>query len=113
MKKKDETLVDSRLEKIGIVPSIYHFDEDIGPFKAITIVDNNKTWKDVRKSLEVILFFVLSTVPHEKATRLRKELCERGIYGVAICDGRDSFNRQRGRTIAKGRLWKHLKRMEK
>jgi hypothetical protein len=44
---------------------------------------------------------------------LRNLAHNRHIYGVAICDRRDQFNRQRGRIIAKGRLLKHLKLIEK
>ena len=113
MKKKDEKLVDSRLAKMGIAPRIYHFDIRVEPFTAISIAVTKRTWASTRLMLDDICGNVLTTIIHEKATRMRQELRERNIYGVAICDGRDSLNRQRGRTIAKGRLWKHLKRMEK
>jgi len=49
-----------------------------------------------------------STAQYNKTTRLKKLLQEE-CGGVAICDMRDGFNRERGRIIAKGRLLKHLK----
>ncbi len=44
----------------------------------------------------------------QPATRFIQGLKGTHIYGVAICDKRDQFNRQRGRIIAKGRLLSHL-----
>lgn len=34
------------------------------------------------------------------------------LYGVAICDRRDTFSRQEGRCRAKRRLLRHLKKRE-
>jgi hypothetical protein len=113
MKKRDEQLADSRLEKMGIAPSIYHFDVPVYPFRAITIADTQWGWDVVRKMIEGIVTGPVSKVIHERSTLMMQELHDRGIYGVAICDARDQLNRQRGRTIAKGRLWKHLKRGQK
>jgi len=110
MKKKDERIADLGLKQIGVTPLIYHFESQVEPFTAITVADDILHWSSVRHSLNFILPTILPTVTHEKATRLRLELAQlRDIYGVSICDGRDQFNRQRGRTIAKGRLLKHLK----
>ncbi|AJP62042.1 hypothetical protein [ANMV-1 virus] len=109
MQRKDELLADSRLKKLGILPKIYHFDVVIEPFRGITIADAQRSWNDVRMSIEDILSTSLLAIRHERSTMMLKELHERGIYGVAICELRDQHNRQRGRTIAKGRLWKHLK----
>jgi hypothetical protein len=108
MKKKDEIKADKRLKELGATPRIYHFEAGVRPFTAITIADNVLTWDGARRVLDNILPG-LCLHSHEKATRLREELRRRYIYGVAICDQRDQLNRQRGRTIAKGRLWKYLK----
>jgi hypothetical protein len=113
MKKRDEKLVDSRLEKMGIEPRIYHFKVSVWPFRAITIATTGWSWGAVRRIIDQILANVISRFEHERSTTLLQELRNRGIYGVSICEQRDQLNRQRGRTIAKGRLWKHLKRMEK
>jgi hypothetical protein len=109
MKKKDEQLADSRLGDLGIQPKIFLFDLNIAPFRAIMIAETSETWVTIRAMLDDIFGNVLTTIIHEKATRLREELRKRGIYGVTICDIHDQFDLPRGRTIAKGRLWKHLK----
>jgi hypothetical protein len=98
------------LKQLGITPWIYHFETAVSPFTAITIAEDCFSRESVRVRLDHILSNVLPALPHEKATRLRKELAQDNIYGVAICDLRDHLNRPRGRTIAKGRLLKHLKR---
>ena len=109
MKKKDEELADSRLEELGIEPKIFLYDLNIAPFRAIIIAETRETRITIRAMLDDISSNVLTTIIHEKATRLREELRRRGIYGVAICDIRERYNLPLGRTIAKGRLWKHLK----
>ena len=108
MKKKDEKMADLGLIQLGVKPWIYHFEYRVEPFTAITIADNIMSWATVRETIDDILSTMLPCILHEKATRLRQELEQWGIYGVSICDSRDGFNRQRGRTIAKGRLLKHL-----
>ena len=110
MKKKDETLVDLRLGKLGIEPNIFLFDLNVAPFRGIMIAETSKTWLTIRGMLHDIWGNVMTTITDiEKPTRLREELRKRGIYGVAICDIHDQFDLPLGRTIAKGRLWKHLK----
>jgi hypothetical protein len=109
MKKTDEKLADLRLGELGIEPKIFLFDLNIAPFRAIMIAETCETRVTIRAMLDDILGNVLTTIIHEKATRLREELRKRGIYGVAICDIHDQFDLPRGCTIAKGRLWKHLK----
>lgn len=110
-KKKDEIDADRRLEQLGVMPRIYHFETHVEPFKAITIAEDRLTSAGVRRELDRILPHVRS-YPHEKATRLRKALREIDIYGVAICDSQEpDMNVTRGRTIAKGRLGKHLKKI--
>ena len=112
MKKRDEKMADLRLKQLGVNPQIYHFEYRVEPFTAITIADNIMSWATVRGAIDDILSTILPCILHEKATRLREELEQWGIYGVSICDRRDQLNRQRGRTIAKGRLLKHLKQKE-
>ena len=112
MKKRDERLADSRLEKMGVSPKIYLFEMPVYPFRAITIADNLRSWTDVQQIIDVILSKVFQ-VQYDRSTLMKEGLHEKGIYGVSICEQRDQLNRQRGRTIAKGRLWKHLKEMEK
>ena len=113
MKKRDEKLVDSRLEKMGIEPRIYHFEVSVWPFRMITIANTRWNWGEVRRIIDFILANVVSRFEHERSTMMLQELRNRGIYGVAICEQRDQLNRQRGRTIAKGRLWKHLQQKGK
>ena len=111
MKSKDEIEVDNEFDKLGIKPRVYHFTKPIFTFNAITIVtnDKNKSWKsiaeDIRKSLEDI-----SRYEFNQSTEFLIEMAIRDYYGIAICNKRDTFNRQRGRTIAKGRLLKHIKK---
>ena len=113
MQNKDEKMADLGLKQLGVNPQIYHFTTDVKPFTAITIAANIMAWATARRALDEILHDIIPTCPHEKATRLRLELAQQYlVYGVSICDTRDSFNRQRGRTIAKGRLLKRLKQLK-
>lgn len=96
-----------KLEQIGITPRIYHFEENVKPFTAITIAEDRLTWVGVRRELDRILPRLNKHI-YRKATHLRKALRRIDIYGVEICDSRDNSNRRRRRTIAKERFWKHL-----
>ena len=109
MKSKIEKKLDEEFEKLGIRPRIYHF-RDIPLFNAVTIaIPNNRTYEDIKN-------IILKTRRPGFYVRQHAEylLSHLGflpdIHGVAICDIRDQFNRQRGRIIAKGRLLKHLKK---
>lgn len=110
MKSKLEQKLDLEFEVMNIKPRTYHFINDVCPFNGITIVDERLTWENVRRHIFTALYFN----DDERwryffpATRMVNALHARGIYGIAICDGRDSYSRQRGRIIAKGRLLKHL-----
>lgn len=108
MKKKDEREADLGLKQLGVTPRIYYFETAVSPFTAIIIAEDCFSRESVRARLDHVLSNVLPALLHEKATRLRKELAQENIYGVAICDQRDTLYRQRGRTIAKGRLLKHI-----
>lgn len=110
MKKKDERNADLGLKQLGVIPRIYHFETHVEPFTAITIAEDILTLAGVRRELDIIIYQDLPFFTYEKATRCREKLRKKGIWGVAICDQRDPLNRRRGRTIAKGRLLKHIRR---
>lgn len=107
--KKDELKADHALKQLGVTARAFYFFENVRPFYAVTIVDADLARSALRSELDRIF----SGRPFEgivgPATLLRKELRDRGIYGVAICNYHDIFSYQRGRTIAKGRLGKYLK----
>ena len=134
MKSKPEIKLDEEFERLGIKPRIYHFTERVVSFNAITIVTQfditwDRMWELVKESvLGKRKQYSEKTIGEEeekptlhkadqsdttsifnRATRLLQNLAAISFYGVAICDKRDQFNRQRGRIIAKGRLLKHLK----
>lgn len=50
---------------------------------------------------------------HNRATQFLQRMRKENFYGISVCDKRDTFNRQRGRIIAKGRFLKYLKKKEK
>jgi hypothetical protein len=64
---------------------------------------------DAEFEREVLDQYIFGFPTSPLASEALKMLRKLGIYGVTICDRRDTFNRQRGRIIAKGRLLKHLK----
>jgi len=110
MKNKIEPKLNAALKELGIEARVYHFREDVEPFTAVTVVEDRLTWLGVRRELDKYFH-------HPKraewlflsATHLLVQLRREDIYGVAIYDKRDQFNRQRGRIIAKGRFLKHFK----
>lgn len=112
MKKRDEMKADLGLKQLEINLGIYHFQTGVTPFTAITIVDNEKSWADIKSILDNIKskinwdteMFYFSTVQY-----FYEMLHENHIYGFALCSRDEYFNRQLGRTIAKGRLLKYLK----
>ena len=111
MKSKLEIDLDKEFYKVGIKLRIFHYTEDVRPFRAITMINiNRELWEDTRRTLDILFHreridaFVLYP-----AARLLRALRLMNIYGVSICDKQDQFNRQRGRIIAKGRLLKHIK----
>lgn len=115
MKSKVEIKLDNEFEKLDIKPKIYHFTEHVKPFTAITIVTADKqSWKDIRKMISIAFE---TEQPWLRgylcpATRFINRFAFWNIHGVAICNERDIFNRQRGRIIAKGRLLKYIKENE-
>ena len=121
MKSKVEERLDIEFEKLGVKPHVYHFTDDVEPFNAITIVDDcdvpvggsKKSWSSKRRVIDNVFereyLWMQMGCP---ATRFIQGLKMSHIYGVAICDKRDQFNRQRGRIIAKGRLLYHFQGRE-
>ena len=110
-RKSAEKILDREFKKMGVKPRIYHFRK-VYPFNCVTIAieDTRYNWNDLSESI-VEFTDMLGFNP---ATHLLKRLKEfRDIYGVAICDRRDQFNRQEGRNRAKGRLLGHLIRKRK
>lgn len=111
MKSKIEQKLDTEFEKLKVTPRVFHFVKDILPFTALTIADERLTWFGAQSELTIA--YSQTSKFFFSYTRLLDTLRKRDIYGVAICDKRDQFNRQRGRIIAKGRLLKHLKELER
>lgn len=113
MKSKLEKKLDEEFERFGTKPKIYHFVEGnihCTPFRAITVatVDNLLSWKRLDEIIDEYSLS-LSRLTHSYATRMIHMLQANGIYGIAICDQRDQFNRQYGRVKAKGRLLQYLR----
>jgi hypothetical protein len=95
---------------MNVKPRIFHYTEFVVPFTAVTITEiEGGTWSVVKDILVFSLDYV-NKQPYNKATNLQRKLEQYAISGVAICDKRDQFNRQRGHIIAKGRLLKHLRK---
>lgn len=125
MKSKLEQEIDKELEVIGVRSYVYHvraYDEGsyqrqlLRMFNGITIVDvklrpstdfEADVYRMIEELKEKLKRFARADL--HPATWMMKELNEMGYYGVAICDSRDNFSRERGRVIAKGRLLKHLR----
>jgi hypothetical protein len=113
MKSKTEIKLDKEFENLGIKPRVYHFT-DIPLFNAVTVaIDNRKqasinSWEGVADYMRDCRIIVGRE--HNRATRFLEKMRRENFYGVAICDKRDQFNRQRGRIIAKGRLLKQLRK---
>ena len=112
MKKRDEKNADLGLEQLGINPSVYHFRMGVAPFTAITIVDNEKSWITTKSILDNIISEIdwgTELFYFSKVRYFKELLHENHIYGFALCSRDGYFDRERGRTIAKGRLLKYLK----
>lgn len=117
--KKIEDQMDREFEKRGIKTRVYHFTENIEPFRAVTILEKEHysgpskrffySYSYARRALDASLFHHYCINP---ATELLNALHNQGIWGVAICDKRDTFSRQEGRCRAKHRLLRHLKGRE-
>jgi hypothetical protein len=114
-----EERIDMEFKHRGVKPYVYHFKDHswkeggnphrIWAFSGITIA----TYNPDRAVVEAMVLEeqrncgIFYGAAKDTLVGLRK----RGIYGISICDSRDQFSRKRGRIIAKGRLFKHLKAM--
>ena len=114
MKNKIEQKLDFALNQLKVTPRVYHF-YDVKPFTAVTIVEDRLTWAGIRREMDLCSRDLtrVGGAFFSPATHLRKMLKRKDICGIAICDRRDRFNRQRGRIIAKGRFLKRLKEIKK
>ena len=93
MKNKLENKIDEELAKINVRPRIFHYTEDVAQFTAVTIADTEGgTFTEVKDILAFHLVNI-NKLPYNKATNLRVGLERYAIFGVAICDKRDQFNR--------------------
>ena len=118
MKSKLEAHIDKEFEGIcGVKPRVYHFNDHsrkeggnpsrIWAFGGVTVATHNPDRAVIESMVleEQRTCGIFYNAAKDTIAGLRKQ----GIYGVSICDWRDQFSRKRGRTIAKGRLLKHLK----
>ena len=105
--KEIEEQMDREFEKRGINLRVYHF-RGIYPFNSVTVVTEN-----VEYNWELIAAFIkhnVNTKGFNPATHLLEKLIAFfDLYGIAICDKRDTFSRQEGRCRAKRILLRHLK----
>lgn len=102
MGTKLEKKLDEELEKMNVRPWIYHFT-DTYPYRAVTIIMQR------RQVHSLLSQMVKECCQYCNYKRIIQEMHYQGMYGIAICSFADEFNRERGRTIAKGRLLKYLK----
>ena len=108
--KEIENQMDREFKKLGVNTRVYHF-RDIYPFNSVTVVTGNDKY-----NWELVGAFIKQSA-NVKGFNPATHLLEKAIgfydlYGVAICDKRDTFSRQEGRLRAKRRLLRHLKKRE-
>lgn len=113
VKSKAEKNVEKAFEELGVKPYVYHIREygehrrRLSAFEAVTVATAIK--RDPKELADMIGELdqkCESDYVCNPATWMRKQLADRGLFGIAICDGRDQFSRKRGRIIAEGRLLK-------
>lgn len=107
--EREEKALDREFGKMGVKPRVYHF-RDVSPFNCVTVVteDTKHSWKEIAGWI-----WKYTATGFNPATHLLEKLVKlKGIHGIAICDRRDQFDRQEGRTRAKRRLLRHLKGRE-
>ena len=114
--KEIEKQMDEEFEKLGVRPRVYHFRKYPSvtpyPFNGVTVVTENPTY-----NWEIVAGFIKQNT-NTKGLNPATHLLERligfyDLYGVAICDKRDTYSRQEGRRRAKRRLLRHLKGRDK
>ena len=113
MRAKLEARLDREFESMNVKVYIYHI-RDVKMFGGITIA--TETRQDVAalsRMVESLCIKCIGLTTRRQvdapASWMLAELEKQGFHGVAICDRRDQFSRKRGRTIAKGRLLKHIR----
>lgn len=108
IKTKTEKKIDDEFKRLGVRPHIFHFTKNVLPFRAITVADvQTQSWEEVFSMIKDCI--QISENHINPATQLLLETKEKyAIYGIAVCDMRDSFSRQYGRNKAAGRLISHL-----
>ena len=105
--KEVEEQMDREFKRRGIKPHVYHFTENVEPFRAVTILEYfSPSYNHARIALDAARFHHYC---HSPATELLNALHRQGRWGIAICDKRDTFSRQEGRCRAKRRLLRNLK----
>jgi len=110
--KELEKKLDAEFERLGVKPFIVHIRDDQMPFMSFNAITIALDYPGVQYQVlfeQVINACVLTESATTPATSLLRYFRARKIYGVAICDPRDTFSRLKGRVIAKGRLLKWLK----
>ncbi len=110
LNKRAEKQMDAEFKKLGLRPRVYHYEKisPTTPFNGVTVVTENPTY-----NWEIVAGFIgqsMNTRGFNLATRLLERLIAfYDLYGVAICDNRDTYSRPQGRRRAKRRLLRHLK----
>lgn len=112
-----EEYLDEEYRLLRVTPYVCHIqplNQIPGRPRAVTIVTTYQINKEaVRRGLQSIeTNHRRSGPPYQQslASYTKESLEMDGCAGVAVCDYRDQFNRQRGRIIAKGRLFKLLRK---
>ena len=105
--KKIENQMDREFKKLKVKPHVYYF-KDVPSFQGVTVVTAMPAhWDSIASSISDSQ---QSYHLFNSATYLLQNLAAvHDLYGVAICDKRDTFSRQEGRLRAKRRLLRHLK----
>lgn len=105
--KEIEKELDKEFKKMGVKPRIYHF-RDVNRFECVTVVTEDTKYN--RDDIASFIWKYTDRSGFNPATHLIERLIEhKDMYGIAICNEHDIFNRQEGRERAKRRLMRHLK----
>ena len=108
--KEIEKQMDREFEKYRINTHVFYF-RDVPPFNAVTVVTSMPyRWEEIASIISE--YPLTSLLFHPAAYLLQKLAIVHDLHGIAICDKRDTFNRQEGRCRAKRRLLRHLKKRE-
>lgn len=115
-KSRRERALDEQFERMNVKPQVYHF-LNIGSFKAVTVAQiplrGQEGWGGYIYDYQTIRERIQKYPSCECASSypLMSLLCmlkKMNIYGVAICNKDDVFNKYYGRMKAKGRLLQHI-----